>query len=126
MKNTLEHKSYFYSQYYGQRVLYIIGGSKDINPISHWNTIQTRDHFVDTYLLLKDISLITDEELKVIEEFTGNRIQRAEFKYSIFTQSIFTAEFAISYLRSKGYALPYLGLSVEKQIEYGWVKLKEK
>ena len=29
------------------------------------------------------------------------------------------------YLRSKGYALPYMGLSVEKQIEYGWIKLKE-
>lgn len=30
------------------------------------------------------------------------------------------------YLRSKGYALPYMGLSVEQQIEYGWVKLTEK
>lgn len=28
------------------------------------------------------------------------------------------------YLRSKGYALPYMGLSVEKLIEYNWVKLK--
>lgn len=27
------------------------------------------------------------------------------------------------YLRSKGYALPYMGLSVEKQIKYGWIKL---
>lgn len=30
---------------------------------------------------------------------------------------------ALDYLRSKGYALPYMGLTVEKQIEYGWVKL---
>lgn len=30
---------------------------------------------------------------------------------------------ALDYLRSKGYALPYMGLSVEKQIEYGWIKL---
>lgn len=29
------------------------------------------------------------------------------------------------YLRSKGYALPWMGVSVEKQIEYGWIKLKE-
>ena len=27
------------------------------------------------------------------------------------------------YLRSKGYALPWMGLSVEKQIDYGWIKL---
>lgn len=26
-------------------------------------------------------------------------------------------------LRSKGYALPYLGVSVEDQIEFGWVRL---
>lgn len=31
----------------------------------------------------------------------------------------------VDYLRSKGYALPYMGLSVEKLIEYGWVKIKE-
>lgn len=31
---------------------------------------------------------------------------------------------AYDYLRSKGYALPFMGLSVEKQIEYGWIKLK--
>lgn len=30
------------------------------------------------------------------------------------------------YLRSKGYAMPYMGLSVEKLQEYGWVKLKSK
>ena len=29
------------------------------------------------------------------------------------------------YLRSKGYALPWMDLSVEDFIEYGWVKLKE-
>lgn len=33
---------------------------------------------------------------------------------------------AIDYLRSKGYALPWMGLSIEKQIEYGWIKLKQK
>lgn len=29
------------------------------------------------------------------------------------------------FLRSRGSALPWMGLSVEEQIEYGWVKLKE-
>lgn len=30
----------------------------------------------------------------------------------------------VDFLRSKSYAIPYMGLSVEKLIEYGWVKLK--
>jgi hypothetical protein len=29
------------------------------------------------------------------------------------------------YLRSKGYALPWMGLSVDELVEYGWVKLKD-
>lgn len=32
---------------------------------------------------------------------------------------------AIDYLRSKGYALPWMGLTVEEMIEAGWVKLIE-
>jgi hypothetical protein len=31
----------------------------------------------------------------------------------------------VDYLRSKGYALPFLGMSVEEQINLGWIKLKE-
>lgn len=33
---------------------------------------------------------------------------------------------AYDYLRSKGYAVTYMGLSVEKLVEYGWIKLKTK
>lgn len=32
---------------------------------------------------------------------------------------------AYDYLRSKSYALPWMGLSVEKQEEYGWIKIKQ-
>lgn len=31
--------------------------------------------------------------------------------------------YVIDYLRSKGYAMPYMDLSVENMIEYGWVKI---
>lgn len=31
---------------------------------------------------------------------------------------------AIDFLRSRGYALPYMSLSVEEQVNRGWVKLK--
>ena len=32
---------------------------------------------------------------------------------------------SLDYLRSKGYAVPYMDLSVEDLVEYGWIKLKE-
>lgn len=31
----------------------------------------------------------------------------------------------IDYLRSKGYALPFRDISIEQQIEYGWIKIIE-
>ena len=31
----------------------------------------------------------------------------------------------VDYLRSKGYALPWMDLSVEDLVKYGWIKLKE-
>jgi len=33
--------------------------------------------------------------------------------------------FVVDFLRSKSYALPYMGLSVEEQVERGWVRLIE-
>lgn len=32
---------------------------------------------------------------------------------------------AVDFLRSKGYAVPYMGISVEEQIQYGWIKIKQ-
>lgn len=32
---------------------------------------------------------------------------------------------ALDYLRSKGYALPFMGFSVDKMVEAGWIKLAE-
>ncbi|WP_079242630.1 hypothetical protein [Chryseobacterium indologenes] len=31
----------------------------------------------------------------------------------------------VDFFRSKGFAFPYMGLPVEKLVEYGWIKLKE-
>lgn len=33
--------------------------------------------------------------------------------------------FIFDFLRSKGYALPWMGVSVQQQIEYGWIKLQD-
>lgn len=40
-------------------------------------------------------------------------------------QFVFNTSKLVDYLRSKGYALPWMGLSVEEMVEAGWIKLKE-
>lgn len=59
--------------------------------------------------------IVTVEELKVIANYNG----------WAGIQDNYTLSYAIDFIRSKGYALPWLNLQVEKQIEYDWVKIKE-
>ena len=33
--------------------------------------------------------------------------------------------YEVDYLRNKGYALPWMNLSVQDMVDYGWIKLKE-
>ena len=46
------------------------------------------------------------------------------YKYDMKTLSVKMAN-TVDYLRSKGYALPWMDLSVEDLVKYGWIKLKE-
>lgn len=103
------------------------------------------------YLQLKALSSITDEDLvstldipegweifktynikkdgysavKIRIPYEDNELRYNDdgFKYEIKTLNVGLASIS-DLLRSKGYALPWMGLSVEKQIEYGWIKLK--
>lgn len=150
MKNTVENKSKFYAQYWGQNILsHPEYKEEDGNSdVSHYLTkfFQVDDGY---FLLLKPLSSITDEDvIKVARIISGNVRERiiGKDEYRVLV-SIgegelgvwFDGELLVSdafqnpllilecydYLRSKGYALPYNGLSVEKQVSYGWIKLIE-
>lgn len=91
-------------------------------------------------LLLTRLSAVTDEDAIELSKFFGyeDDVYKVELKevrgFNInlkiyypngWSDSWFTITPEVSdYLRSKGYAVPFMGLSVEQQIEYGWVKLK--
>ena len=114
--NTLENKAKFFAQYWGQEIVRTSAGHKH-NVCQYINL--SHESF---YLSLKPLSSITDEDfdisydgvMKVLDEDTGLEPD------AIMVDHIA----AIDYLRSKGYALPWNGISVEQQIEYGWIKLQ--
>lgn len=131
MENTLENKAKFFTQYWGQKVL--TGESETIHTL---NAGDIAFGIENNWLQLKPISLITDQEMQNIVLYheksafdIGLGLNQIIFSYM---QGYETNDFALEiengycldYLRSKGYALSYMGLSVEKQIEYGWIKLK--
>lgn len=103
------------------------------------------------YLELKPLSSISDEDVVYIGSICGDKrpikdaydddtkkyilrkrglgslqgIFGIEFNYGhIFNPEYKNSLQIIDYLRSKGYALPWMGLSVKELVNRGWVKLK--
>jgi len=136
MENTIENKAKFFAQYWGQRLL----NGKSIVPIRR--KISKFD-----YINVKPISSITDEDaielgkicglaMNIIGHRDADKVVLYDDSYKLYINfssyiwkqkngAIYhqaTLKF-YDYLRSKGYALPYMGLSVEVLVEYGWVKL---
>ena len=88
----------------------------------------------DISISLKKLSSITKEDLiaigidyppEVIEIYPENRNYQWEAK-RMFGHAIGGLSLKdFDYLRDKGYALPWRGISVKKQIEYGWITIKK-
>ena len=124
-QNTLENKARFFAQYWGQHVLYF--SSDFLRKIDNL-TLDSVEN--DDYLELKPLSSLTDEDASKVCDLifiTNNNLNIQQIKQIvILIESNNWNNYKIfDYLRSKGYALPYIDLSVEDLIEYGWIKLKE-
>ena len=143
-QNTLENKAKFFAQYWGQHVLYF--SSDFLRKIDNL-TLDSIEN--DDYLELKPLSQVSDEDaielmrlkieskgvfdIKTIEienktldgytfivKYKNWDDERVGFVFNGHTNPLSFYD----YLRSKGYALPWMDLSVEDLVEYGWVKLK--
>lgn len=138
MENTLENKAKFFAHYYSVPCIENdnwIWRSKD-----KFKDLPYGSDITDCYAVLKPLSSITDEEIESIRPLVGYSNTEDGLKlvrrwltpmykedYNWFAledkKNVLNTISIIDYLRSKGYAVPYMGLSVEKQIEYGWIKL---
>jgi len=134
LQNTLENKAKFFAQYWGQAVIQDVdnSGVSQIYPVVQSNMYR----FEESILLLKPLSSITDEDLELLVPIVQSTSYHGSYLKPNMVKQIFNDYLnkgsslhgtqwwqMKDFLRSKGYALPYNGLSVEKQIEYGWVKL---
>lgn len=147
--NTLENKAKFFAQYWGQKVY----GWHDGTSTNFQSLNITEKEFLiikplssisdeDAIACIKE-RLIRDaydeDKIKFIGNVTINKSTKtihqvyisATVKYSNFADEIQSLllnrnmkAYTVDYLRSKGYALDWNGITVEQQIEYGWIKLK--
>ncbi|WP_343643930.1 hypothetical protein [Chryseobacterium sp.] len=127
MENTLENKAKFFAQYWGQRVCKETLNDKYylVKP-----SIYPDADFELEYLELKPLSSITDEDaLNIAKSYymateKFQTIKSGRQMVDCHLNQITLELPQVDYLRSKGYALPWMGLSVEKLVEYGWIELK--
>ena len=130
---SLQNKLKFFSQYALQKSLLY----KDQLLIVDSN-IYNPEVLENSQLLLKPLSSISDEDKQVIckildLEYSEDTTYGFE-NFFISNQKIesypsddsvdFDLE-CYDYLRSKGYALPWMGLSVQEIVEAEWIKLIE-
>lgn len=139
MENTTENKAKFFALYWGQRVVY------DNNRYYTVDTLGIT--ILRGCLLLTPLSQITDEDAKELGKICGlaNGTVRG-YAYSVLVeddsyqlQISFNGYICLrkndklynekgildcyDFVRSKGYALPYMGLSVEDLVKLGWIRL---
>lgn len=124
MKNTLDNKRKFFALYFGQELLsWKDKLVKRLCKVEEISEIDIREDFEFYFLKLTPLSKISDEDaIKCWEN--DNYIPSENDVKNV--ERLFTEMSAINsdYLRSKGYALPWMGLTVEEIIDYGWVELK--
>lgn len=112
-ENTLENKGKFFALYYGQVIL---SHNSWLDNKAH--KLLNPDNCEDWRLQLKPLESISDRDAKYLG-FPYNNSATINYIKSIGVE-LKDAD----WLRSKSYALPWMGLSVQELIEYGWIKLK--
>lgn len=137
MENTIENKQKFFSLYWDQEV-FKHPENTECYCVDFDALISEREEF---HLLLTPLSSITDEDATdiatIVTSWDIHSPLPPEDVYEwldevLFNNSNTCADYVsgfemleiIDYLRSRGYAMPYMGISVETLAEYGWIKLK--
>lgn len=138
LENTIENKARFFALYFNQKVFTHVEYKNDevdyVTDLSFG--FMRRDGKDNKYLLeLKPLSSITEEDAIGVCDLLGHdkskstaETGRKVLETRIYSYKTKNADFILEifdFLRSKGYALPYLGAPVETLQSWGWIKLKE-
>lgn len=103
-----ENKEKFFALYWGQLIGLGLNDQLDMNR----SKFKAQSAFTER-IELKSVINMPDEEEEFIIESMKNFQRNADFEIAL----------GIDYLRSKGYALPWMGLTVEEIAHAGWIKL---
>ncbi len=116
-------KSRFFAQYWGQKVM-----KKNIEGLE--NFYSEPDGFIRSmtkdsplFLELKPLSKITDEDVISMYRGLERNYESANQFLEDYKSIGFLEQSEVDFLRSKGYAVPFMEYSVDDLISFGWVRL---
>jgi hypothetical protein len=118
MKNTIKNKELFFALYYKQNVY------NEGELIKDCKVYPELAKYKNSYLLLKPVKFITDEDVNAIGLHKTSLLYYFDEEGESVILNNRAVMFADHYLRSKGFALPWMNISVEEMIEFNWIKLK--
>ena len=133
MENTTENKLKFFAQYFGQRVL----KNKNLNEPFNKDVVYDMlfDSYVNKhidffYIELRSIDSITDDECVELYDLlfdfpsaeTHVFAKICKIKFLIENEDY--SQTLTDFLRSKGFLVPFLNLTTDQILEFGWAKIK--
>jgi len=123
-------KDKFFGLYTGQPVAYYSDWLKEFVHYDPIEVIPLLGDDEESYLQLKPLSSITDEDWDWIDAYSGSVFSDKEHIIERFTPCAYfngvsggSTLIISDYLRSKGYALPFMVIPVDQQIAMGWCKV---
>lgn len=141
MENTLANKARFFGLYFGAEVEGDPQDSDDYKICTWELTIDGFEFAVyeGCTLLLKPLSSISDEDAKelslrlgtvvgldeIIHKNSPDLVKEVVENYSSINSLWMLPARFVDKARELGYAIDWNNLSIEKQIAYGWIKLKD-
>jgi len=115
-----ENKARFFALYWGQDVL---KWHKNFNVLEKQKIEAQIIHWIQFITLeLKPLSSISDEDAEFINLQSEDYNEDGWFDDGEF---YWWASIDVDYLRSKGYAMPFMELSVEEMVEAKWIHIVE-
>lgn len=135
---TPENKAKFFAQYYPQKILHHVD-YEDYCPVGFSEMLDINYYANNSYYLsLKPLSSISEEDaLEVFDILFPNSGYKNEVKLDLIKDWIYLIGresggylpknyvLFIDCLRSNGYAIQWMGLTVQEMVEAGWIKLIE-
>lgn len=115
-------KSRFFAQYWGAETLYVGGVGKVEVGNGGWSLKHP-----DFFLQLKPLSKITDKDAEYIMQLEGFIDGFLSDDFLNFLNDLKKGHCnkfqVVDYLRSKGYALPFMEYSIDDLVLFRWVQL---